>query len=622
MSREEKEDSSSPRTDEKGAIDEIDPTKRLKAPIGVILGHVDHGKTSILDSVRGTAVQAKEAGGITQQIGASFFPISTIKEICGPLMKKGTIKLKIPGILIVDTPGHSAFMNLRSRGASVADIAIVVVDILTGFQPQTFESMRLLRQRKIPFLIAANKIDRVPGWRSNENATFHETFNQQAKDTQDAFNRHLYELMGELSRLNYPSNRYDKIRDYTQNIAIVPTSAISKEGIQDLFLVLTGLAQQFLLKKLVYSEGPGEGTILEVTEEPGRGTTINVIVHKGTINKNDTIVFGGKSQAYQAKIRSLLVPRELDEIRDPREKFESIGTVHAAAGIKITGSGLENAVAGAPVYVANSPEEITKAKKSIEEEMETIKIETDKQGIILKADTLGALEALIAEFKEHNLPIKTADIGDVTKKNVMDAIVVKEASPECAAIVAFNVKVLPDAQEELEVNNIELFQSDIIYTLLDDYQRWRLEIQKKLRAESLKDLTYPGKIRLIPGLIFRHNKPAIVGVEVLAGRITPRTALIRATDGRKCGTIRQIQESNQSISVAKKGQEVAVSIRGPTVGRQIEEGMVLMVDLPESVVRKIRNEYMDALTTDEKQALEDLIKLKRSMGDENRWWGF
>ncbi|TFF89931.1 MAG: translation initiation factor IF-2, partial [Promethearchaeota archaeon] len=476
--------------------------------------------------------------------------------------------------------------------------------------------------RKIPFLIAANKIDRVPGWRSNENATFHETFNQQAKDTQDAFNRHLYELMGELSRLNYPSNRYDKIRDYTQNIAIVPTSAISKEGIQDLFLVLTGLAQQFLLKKLVYSEGPGEGTILEVTEEPGRGTTINVIVHKGTINKNDTIVFGGKSQAYQAKIRSLLVPKELDEIRDPREKFESIGTVHAAAGIKITGSGLENAVAGAPVYVANSPEEIAKAKKSIEEEMETIKIETDKEGIILKADTLGALEALIAEFKEHNLPIKTADIGDVTKKNVMDAIVVKETAPECAAIVAFNVKILPDAREELEVNNIELFQSDIIYTLLDDYQRWRLEVQKQLRAESLKDLTYPGKIRLIPGLVFRQNKPAIVGVEVLAGRITPRTGLIRATDGKKCGTIRQIQESNQAISVAKKGQEVAVSIRGPTIGRQIEEGMVLMVDLPESVVRKIRNEYMDALTPDEKQALEDLVKLKRSMGDENRWWGF
>ncbi|MHA1211298.1 MAG: GTP-binding protein, partial [Candidatus Heimdallarchaeota archaeon] len=273
----------------------VDESKRIKAPIAVILGHIDHGKTSILDAVRGTAVQAREAGGITQQIGASYFPISTIEEICGAMMKKGSIKLRIPGILIVDTPGHAAFLNLRTRGASVADIAIVVVDIQAGFQPQTFESMRLLKQRKIPFLVAANKIDRVAGWKVQEGLSFLATFKKQTVDTQNAFNRHLYEIMGELSKLNYPSDRYDNIRDYTGNVAIVPTSAKTHEGIQDLFLVLTGLAQQFLLKKLEYSEGPGVGTILEVTDEVGMGTTLNVIVHKGTISKNDHIVFGAKN---------------------------------------------------------------------------------------------------------------------------------------------------------------------------------------------------------------------------------------------------------------------------------------------------------------------------------------
>lgn len=599
----------------------IDEDKVIKAPISVILGHIDHGKTSILDAVRGTAVQAREAGGITQQIGASFFPIETIQEICGELMTKDAIKLRLPGILIVDTPGHAAFLNLRARGASVADIAIVVVDILSGFQPQTFESMRLLKQRKIPFLIAANKIDKVAGWRSNPKESFLETFNKQRKDTQEAFNRHLYELMGELSRLDYPSNRYDKIRDYTKNVAIVPTCATSHEGIQDLFLVLVGLAQQFLMKKLVYSEGPGEGTVLEVTEEVGLGTTLNVIVHEGTFRKNDRIVFGGKNGAHEAKIRALLAPKALDEIRDPRDKFESIDVVHAAAGIKITASGLDPAFAGAPIYVANTPEAVKGARKIIEEEMQSIQIETDKEGIIIKADTLGALEALVKEFRDRKIPIRIADIGDVSKKNVIDAIIVKENDPLLAAIIGFNVEVLPDAEEELNINNIPVFQSDIIYTLLDDYMHWKIELENKLKAASLKDLIRPGKFRILPGFIFRQNKPAIVGVEVVGGRITSHTGIVRGTDGKKCGSIKQIQEHNQSIPVAKKGDEVAVSIRGPTVGRQIDEGMDLFIDIPEPVVRKLSREFKDELTVDEQEVLEEFIELKRKETGDS-WWGF
>jgi translation initiation factor 5B len=601
---------------------EVDENKRLKAPICVILGHIDHGKTSILDAVRGTAVQAREAGGITQQIGASYFPIETINEICGELLAKGSIKLKIPGILIIDTPGHAAFLNLRTRGASVADIAIVVVDVQAGFQPQTFESMRLLKQRKIPFLVAANKTDKVAGWKTHKGENFSKTFKKQTVDTQKALDRHLYELMGELSKLGYPSDRYDNIRNYTENVAIIPTSAKTFEGIQDLFLVLSGLAEQFLLQKLVYSEGPGVGTILEVTEEMGMGTTINVIVHKGTISKTDSIVFGGRDKAHQAKIRALLEPKELDEIRDPREKFNSIKMVHAAAGVKITGSGLSEAVAGAQVMVANTAKEIQDAKNLIEEELKVIRIDTDKEGIIIKADTLGALEALVKEFQDRKIPIKLADIGDINKNNVAEAIAVKENAPALAAIVGFNVSALPDAQEELEVNDIEFFQSDIIYTLLDDYTHWKIELESKLKAESLKDLTYPAKLKILPGMTFRTNRPAIVGVEVLSGRIVPRVPLIRGTDGKKCGTIQQIQESGQSIREAKKGAQVAVSIRGPTVGRQITEDMELFVDLPEGVVRRIKKKFYEDLTVDERESLEDLINLKRSINEDNKFWGY
>ncbi|MHA1440884.1 MAG: translation initiation factor IF-2 [Candidatus Heimdallarchaeota archaeon] len=600
----------------------VDETKRIKAPICVILGHIDHGKTSILDAVRGSAVQAREAGGITQQIGASYFPIETINEICGNLMGKDTIQLKIPGILIIDTPGHAAFLNLRTRGTSVADIAIVVVEIRSGFQPQTFESMRLLKQRKIPFLIAANKTDKVAGWKSVEGASFRTTLNKQTVDTQKALDTHLYDIMGELSKLGYSSDRYDRIRNYTENVAIVPTSALTHEGIQDLFLVLSGLAQQFLLKKLEYSEGNGEGTILEVTEEQGMGKTLNVIVHKGTISKTDHIVYGGRDKAYEAKIRALLEPKDLDEIRDPREKFNKVDMVHAAAGIKITGSGLSDAVAGAQVLVANTPEEIAAAKQQIEDEMSYIRIDTENEGIILKADTLGALEALVKEFTDRRVPIKIADIGDVSKSNVTEAIIVKETNPSLAAIICFNVDVLPDAQEELEVNDIELFKSDIIYTLLDEYEGWRIGVETQLKAESLKDIVYPGKFKILPGMVFRANKPAVVGVEVLSGRIKPRAALIRGTDGKKCGSIQQIQENNVSIKEAKKGQQVAVSIRGPTIGRQITEDMDLYIDLRESVVRKIKAKFYEDLTADEKEALEDLIQLKRSLSEDNKFWGY
>ncbi len=600
----------------------VDETKRIKAPICVILGHIDHGKTSILDAVRGSAVQAREAGGITQQIGASYFPIETINEICGNLMGKDAIQLKIPGILIVDTPGHAAFLNLRARGTSVADIAIVVVEIRSGFQPQTFESMRLLKQRKIPFLIAANKTDKVAGWESVEGASFRTTLKKQTVDTQKALDTHIYDIMGELSKLGYSSDRYDRIRNYTENVAIVPTSALTHEGIQDLFLVLSGLAEQFLLKKLEYSEGNGEGTILEVTEEQGMGKTINVIVHKGTISKTDHIVYGGRDKAYEAKIRSLLEPKDLDEIRDPREKFNKIDMVHAAAGIKITGSGLGDAVAGAQVLVANTPEEIAAAKQQIEDEMSVIRINTENEGIILKADTLGALEALVKEFTDRRVPIKIADIGDVSKSNVTEAIIVKETNPPLAAIICFNVDVLPDAQEELEVNDIELFKSDIIYTLLDEYEGWRIGVETQLKAESLKDIVYPGKFKILPGMVFRTNKPAVVGVEVLSGRIKPRTALIRGTDGKKCGSIQQIQENNVSIKEAKKGQQVAVSIRGPTIGRQITEDMDLYINLPESVVRKIKTKFYEDLTADEKESLEDLIQLKRSLSEDDKFWGY
>ena len=592
--------------------------KRLRSPISVILGHVDSGKTSLLDKVRGTAVQAREAAGITQHVGASYFPAETVMEACGDLLQKTNIELGLPGILIVDTPGHQVFTNLRKRGASVADIAILVVDLTRGFQAQTYESMDILKARKVPFIVAANKIDRISAWKSVHGASFGETYSKQIPKASEDLDNRIYEIMGELSELGYEADRYDKIKDFQKKVAIIPTSAKTGEGIPDLFLVLAGITQQFMMQKLEYSEGPGIGTVLEVKEVEGLGTTIDVILYDGVIRKKDKIVVGGRQEPKLLNIRALLQPKELDEMRDPRDKFKPVDCVFASAGLKISAPGLEDALSGAPVRVAPPGEEQT-ILNEVAEELESFRIETKDSGIIVKVDTLGSLEALVDMLKERNIPIQKADVGEVTKKDAIDAAIVADKTPEHGAILCFNVDILPDAKEEIEVNDLKVFQDNVIYNLLDDYERWMIDQKEALKAESLKDLIMPGKIILLPHHTFRANKPAIVGVEVLGGRIKTKLLLIRE-DNRRVGRIQQIQENRESKQEATKGKQVAISLRGPTVGRQIREGDTLYIDVPEKHAVLLMVRYKDLISSDDIQVLEELAKIKRETT--SKYWGW
>ena len=583
--------------------------KRIRSPIGVILGHVDSGKTSLLDKVRGTAVQAREAAGITQHVGASFFPRETIMKVCDPLTTSTNIALNIPGILIVDTPGHQVFTNLRKRGASVADIAVLVVDLTRGFQAQTYESLDILRARKVPFIVAANKIDRINGWKAIPNATFAQTYKQQIPKAREELDNKIYEIMGELSELKMLSERYDKVKDFRKNVAIVPTSANSGEGIPDLFLILSGLTQQYMMQKFEYSEGPGIGTVLEVKEEEGLGTTIDVILFDGVIRKNDYIVVGGKEEPKLIKIRALLQPKDLDEMRDPKDKFKNVDVVYASAGVKISAHGLDEALSGAPVRVA-PPGKEEEVLALVAEELQSFRIETKNNGVIVKVDTLGSLEAIVDMLRAKNIPIQKADVGDVNKRDVIDAAVVAHKTPEYGAILCFNVDLLPDAEEEIEINGISVFKGKVIYNLLDEYERWKIDTEQAARAQSMKDMILPGKIRIMPHHTFRKSKPAVVGVEVLSGTISSTTMLIRE-DSKRVGKIQQIQDNRESVTSAKKGLEVAISVRGPTVGRQINEGDVLYIDVPENHARLLLKKYREMITPDELETLEEIVKIKR-----------
>jgi len=590
----------------------------IRQPIVCVLGHVDTGKTLLLDKIRKTTVQAREAGGITQHIGASFFPVETLKQLIGPLLSMLKGEIEIPGLLIVDTPGHEAFTNLRRRGGSVADIAVLVIDILKGFEAQTYECIEILKARKTPFIVAVNKIDRVPGWKSQSSTSFLKAYASQDTFVKESLDNRLYEIMGAFSRLSFRTDRFDHIKDFTSTIALVPTSAKTGEGVTELLMVLVGLAQQYLKKRLQTTEGPAKGSVLEVKEEPGLGLTLNIIVYDGTLQKDDLIVVGGKEKPIVTHIRAILVPKPLDEIRDPRDRFSSVDCVFAAAGVKIVASDLEGALAGAPLYAVPGGEASAKYVKLVADEIKKIRIATDVKGVVLKADTLGSLEATAEILKENGVPVRIADVGDVSKRDVVEASVVKAREPLFGVILAFGVKILPDAEEEAANAGVEIFREPIIYNLIDNYLEWlKTKREAKIEQEFGK-LVKPCKILVLEGFVFRRAKPAIFGVEILGGQLKPKYALVRAEDGADLGEVQQIQDKGKAVSEAKQGMQVAVSMDKPVVGRHVFEKDILYVKVPEPDARALLSAHLDKLTVEEQEVLKEYAEMMRK---KTLFWG-
>jgi translation initiation factor 5B len=583
----------------------------IRQPIVCVLGHVDTGKTLLLDRIRKTSVQAREAGGITQHIGASFFPVETLKQLIGPLLSMLKGEIEIPGLLIVDTPGHEAFTNLRRRGGSVADIAVLVIDILKGFEAQTYECIEILKARKTPFIVAINKIDRLPGWKAQPATPFLKSYASQDVYVKESLDNRLYEIMGTFSRSGFSTDRFDHIKDFTSTIALVPTSAKTGEGLNELLMVLVGLTQQYLKKRLQTTEGPAKGSVLEIKEEAGLGLTLNTIVYDGTLKKDDLIVVGGKEKPVITHIRAILVPKPLDEIRDPRDRFSSVNCVFAAAGVKIVASGLEGALAGAPLYAVPSGEECEKYAGLVSEEISKIRIATDVKGIVLKADTLGSLEAIAEILKQNSVPIRIADVGDVSKRDVVEASVVKSHEPLFGAVLAFGVRILPDAEEEAAEAGVKIFKEQIIYNLIDNYLEWLKSKREAKNEQEFEKLVKPGKILVLEGYVFRRAKPAIFGVEILGGYLKPKYSLIRAEDSADIGEVQQIQDKGKAVSEAKQGMQVAVSMDKPIVGRHVFEKDVLYVKVSEHDAKALLTTHLDKLTEAEQEVLKEYTEQMR-----------
>lgn len=574
----------------------------IRQPIVAIMGHVDHGKTLLLDKIRGTAVAAKEHGGITQAIGASIIPIDTVKKVCGPLL--GSLKVTIPGLLFVDTPGHAAFNSLRKRGGNLADIAILVVDVNEGFKPQTIESMEILKAFKTPFIIAANKIDLISGWRPEKGESILKKIAEQNDQVQQELDKKVYEIVGKVYEFGLEAERFDRVDDYTKQIAIVPTSAITGDGIAELLMVLTGLAQRFLEKKLVVDiKGAAQGTVLEVKEERGLGKTMDTIIYNGSLKVGDNIVVGGMSGPITAKVKALFLPAPLAEMREKRTKFKSVKEVHAANGVKIVAPGTEDVVSGMPMKGADG--NIDAAKEEVQAEVKEVLTEaTAKEGIIIKADSLGSLEALAVLLKEKEIPVQKASVGVITKRDLSDAEANYEKDPLRAVILGFNIP-MPTAVPE----TVKVIAHPVIYKVIEDYEEWLDKTKKEMELVAMGVLTKPCKVKLLKGYVFRQNNPAVVGVEVVTGTLTNNIRLMNP-EGKILTSLKGIQHEQKNIESAERGKQVAISLPDVTVGRQIKEGDILYSFISEEDFKKFK-EYKQYLTDEEKDLLKEIASIMR-----------
>ena len=589
-------------------------TETLRTPIVAVLGHVDHGKTTLLDRIRGSAVGESEAGAITQHIGATAVPLDTISTMAGALVDPDDFDL--PGLLFIDTPGHHSFTTLRSRGGALADIAVLVVDVNDGFQPQTDEAIDILRRTGTPFVVAANKVDTTPGWNPQPERPIQASFEAQSERARSMLDERLYEMIGDLSDAGFSADLYWRVQNFQSNVGLVPLSAETGEGVPDLLAVLMGLSQRYMREQMsVDPTGPGAGTVLEVKDERGFGATLDVVLYDGVVREGDRIVVGGTTGPIVTEVRALLQPRPLAEIRTEK-RFERVESVAAAAGVKIAAPDLDDALAGAPVRAVRD-RDLDDVIAAVEAELARIQVETADEGVVVKADTLGSLEAIASALAEAEVPILRAEVGDVAPRDVTVASTARE--DEHLAILGFNVDVLADAADDLETSDVRLFRDDVIYRLVEAYEEHVTELRESQQQTVLEKIVRPCRFRILEDHVFRQSGPAVVGVEVLGGTLQNNRNVVRWNgEPERVGQLSGIQRQGEDVDEARTGERVSVAIDGPTVGRQIDEGDELWTELPEKHAKILEQELSDEISGDELEALTGYLDKHRRR---DPFWG-
>jgi len=572
----------------------------IRQPIVTVCGHVDHGKTSILDRIRGSSVAADEAGGITQKISFTLFPAENIKKGCSLLDKRG-YKLDIPGFLFIDTPGHAAFTNLRKRGGSLADLAILVIDINEGIKPQTSEVLQILKLNKTPFIIALNKIDNISGWRKQDD-DLKTSIENQAMHAKQNFEEKFYTFQAALNSYGFNSDLFFNLQDFTKKICLVPCSARTGEGIQELLMMLCGLSQRFLKDKLSLGE-KAKGVILEIKKEK-TNEYLEAILYDGRLKAGDEIVIASFSSPLKVKIRNM------EEIQPVSFSFKPVKEALAATGLRLQLTDKPEILPGMPFQIfKNNMQEIEKEfKKDLTEN-----IKTAEDGIVIKAESLGSLEALIILLKQENISVLKAGIGNINKQDIQ-AAKASSGIPENAVLLGFNVKIDEEAVEMK--NDVKILLNDVIYKLIEDLKKWQEEKRNEIEKEKLLSLASICKLEILGNFVFHNSNPAIFGVRVFGGKLKPELNLIDET-GEKISRVKNIQQEKSSLKEAGEGMEIAISLPGITFDRQLKNSRYLYADLSESQFRKLKDNK-DLLSRQELSVLQEISQIKRK---EKATWG-
>ncbi|MCI4334940.1 MAG: translation initiation factor IF-2 [Thermoplasmata archaeon] len=576
----------------------------LRQPILSLLGHVDHGKTTLLDRIAGSVRAAGEAGGITQHIGAVEIPKATVLEICRGLLPAE--QFRVPGLLIVDTPGHRSFETMRRRGGALADLAILVVDSREGVMPQTKESVQILKHEKTPFAVALTKIDLLPGWRRPTGPTaLKDAIARSGPEYLRELDARVYAVAESLLELGFSADRFDRVSDFTRNLGIVPVSSKSGVGVPELLGLLVGLSQRFLESELARSTERAEATILERSEQKGLGPVAAVILYRGTLRVGDEFGFTGKTGPRESRVRGIYRPSAARKARGSRTtRMESLTEVRAAAGVYLSAPGVEEALPGGLLKVIHRPEDREEVRQLLAVESHPVS-DFAESGVQLAADTLGGLEALAFECRESKIPIHGAEVGPVSRPMILRTASVKD--PIHRAVLAFNVPVLIDAVPPGLAASVRVLRGDVMYRLLEEYGTWKEERTKELAEQMREEVAHPAKFTVLPGFIFRTSKPAIVGIKVLAGTLRPGVRLLRQ-DGSELGLLKSLQREGTSVKEAEAGAELAASIDGAVVHRTLEEGDTVYVSLAENAVRTLR---ASPLSDAERTVLEEVVRLRR-----------
>ncbi|PLN84471.1 hypothetical protein BDW42DRAFT_41001 [Aspergillus taichungensis] len=580
----------------------------LRSPICCILGHVDTGKTKLLDKIRQTNVQEGEAGGITQQIGATYFPVDALQQKTQVVNKDGKFEFKIPGLLIIDTPGHESFSNLRSRGSSLCNIAILVVDIMHGLEPQTLESMRLLRDRRTPFIVALNKIDRLYGWKKIDNNGFQESLAMQNKGVQNEFRTRLERTKVLFAEQGFNSELYYENKSMARNVSLVPTSAHTGEGIPDMLKLLTSLTQERMTNALMYLSEV-ECTVLEVKVIEGLGTTIDVVLSNGILREGDRVVLCGLNGPIATNIRALLTPAPLKELR-LKSQYVHNKEVKASLGVKIAANDLEHAIAGSRLMVVGPDDDEEDIEEEVMSDLENLlsKVSKDQRGVSVQASTLGSLEALLEFLRVSKIPVANISIGPVYKRDVLVCGTMLEKAKEYAVMLCFDVKVDKEAIAYANEIGVKIFTADIIYHLFDEFTNHMEQLKEQRKEESKLLAVFPCVLQ--PVAVFNKTDPIVIGVDVLEGSLRMHTPLAAIkTNGAgvreviDLGRVVSIERDHKAVAVVKRGQpSVAVKIEGsnqPLYGRHLEEKDQLYSHISRASIDTLKEFYRAEVSMEE-----------------------